>query len=185
MRRYHITLGARTSAGGVVTSASSLCSINGVLMAVEGDSVSCPACRSVGKIACDGPRLSERWNGKQAALSDDLCVCGCNPPPRLLAVQTHKSQLIETGEDDLNPAEAQRLAESRVPSSAATGDAVALRLMDQATREPYRNRLYRLDLSDKQTIEGVTDGNGLTRPLTAFERSALVAWHVMPVPAPA
>ncbi|UGQ47626.1 PAAR domain-containing protein [Massilia endophytica] len=185
MRRYHITLGAKTTAGGVVTSATSLCSINGVLMAVEGDTVNCPACKSVGRIMCDGPRLSERWNGKQAALSDDLCICGCHPPPRLLAIQTQKSQLIETEGDDLSPAETQRLAESRRPSSAATEEAVSLRLMDQASREPYRNLPYRLELSSGQVIEGVTDGNGLTRPLTAFERSGLLAWHVTPAAAPA
>ena len=35
MRRYHITLGASTTAGGKVTSASSHGSINGVRIALE------------------------------------------------------------------------------------------------------------------------------------------------------
>ncbi|MGU0876850.1 PAAR domain-containing protein [Pseudomonas aeruginosa] len=57
MKRYHITLGARTTAGGTVTSAWEHASIEGRPMAREGDSVFCPACGSVGVIVCVGLRL--------------------------------------------------------------------------------------------------------------------------------
>lgn len=95
MRRYHITLGASTTAGGKVTSASSHGSINGVRIALEGDMVTCPACRTTGKIACTAPRIPEAWNGKQVALEDDLCICGCTPPPKLKPSQSLRCQVIE------------------------------------------------------------------------------------------
>ncbi|MFL6676526.1 MAG: PAAR domain-containing protein [Massilia sp.] len=94
MRRFHITLGATTTAKGVVATATSGVSINGARMAVEGDEVNCGTCGTTGVIRCIGPRLSERWNGKQVALENDLCICQCNPPPRLLPNQAYKSQLV-------------------------------------------------------------------------------------------
>ena len=76
MRRYHITLGASTTAGGKVISASSRGNVNGERIALKGDATACPGCKSVGKIGCIGPRISESWHGKQVALEDDLCICG-------------------------------------------------------------------------------------------------------------
>ena len=86
-KRYLITLGAATSAGGKVTSSGSLRRIGGVAVALEGDTVHCPQCGRDGVIRLDGPRLLERWNGRQVALEDDLCDCGCHPPPRLIPSQ--------------------------------------------------------------------------------------------------
>jgi DTW domain-containing protein YfiP len=42
------------------------------------------------------PRLSEADNGKQVALSDDLCICRCAPPPRLVASQDFVMQKIDS-----------------------------------------------------------------------------------------
>ncbi len=95
IRRYYITLGARTTAGGTVISASHGDSIDGGAMALEGDKVECPACGSEGVIALDGPRLREMLNGREAALGDDLCLCGCSPPPRLVASQAIACQLLD------------------------------------------------------------------------------------------
>jgi len=95
IKRYYITLGAGTTAGGKVTTASSFMSINGVKAALDGDKVWCEQCHAEGHIALDGPRLSSTCNGRQYALGDDLCICKCNPPPRLVAVQTHSSQIID------------------------------------------------------------------------------------------
>jgi hypothetical protein len=50
-------------------------------------------------------------------------------------------------------------------------------LLDPKTEEPCKYRRYRLELKDK-VIEGTTDQNGATRPLTATERAAIVRWHV-------
>jgi uncharacterized Zn-binding protein involved in type VI secretion len=96
MKRYHITLGATTTAGGTVIGASSLSAIDGARIALEGDKVSCPQCHSDGVIVCAGPRLPDNCEGRRYALHDDLCVCKCVPAPRLVATQTLRCQHIKS-----------------------------------------------------------------------------------------
>jgi uncharacterized Zn-binding protein involved in type VI secretion len=96
MRRYHITVGAKTTVDGTVRTGWERSSINGQAMAREGDEVRCPECDSTGTIACDGPRLSELLEGRRPALDGDLCKCKCDPPPKLVANQTIRYQTIET-----------------------------------------------------------------------------------------
>jgi uncharacterized Zn-binding protein involved in type VI secretion len=100
MKRHHITLGARTTADGVVTSATSLLSIDGIRMALEGDEIRCHTCGSTGVIRCVGPRLAEQFDGKQVALENDLCICQCASNPRLLPSQTRKFQLVDEASTD-------------------------------------------------------------------------------------
>lgn len=95
LRRYYITLGASTTAGGTVTSASHVDTIDGIGVAVEGDKVHCTGCKAEGVIALDGPRLSEKIDGREVALGDDLCICQCSPPPRLVANQSFAFQLLD------------------------------------------------------------------------------------------
>ena len=61
-------------------------------IAHENDDVACPACQSTGKIQCDGPRVPMKGpDGRRVALSDDLCICKCTPPPKLVASQQSMS----------------------------------------------------------------------------------------------
>lgn len=98
MKRHTITLGASTTAGGKVISASSHGSIHGIPIALECDTIICKGCKGPGRIVCVGPRIPETWGGKQVALENDLCACGCSPPPRLLANQTVRYQMLSNGE---------------------------------------------------------------------------------------
>jgi len=95
MKRHLITLGARTTADGVVSSASSFMSVDGARVALEGDEVSCHACGSTGLIRCTGPRTPERFNGRLLALENDECVCNCGTPPRLVPSQTLRYQTVD------------------------------------------------------------------------------------------
>ena len=89
MRRYDIVKGDTTTAGGIVQAGDGKDLIGDREQAYENDPVWCPACKTMGKIVCDGPRISTTGpDGRQAALSDDLCVCRCPTPPRLVASQT-------------------------------------------------------------------------------------------------
>ncbi|PMZ92602.1 MULTISPECIES: PAAR domain-containing protein [unclassified Pseudomonas] len=97
MRRYHITVGAKTTADGTVRTGWDCSTINGQAMAREGDEVDCPKCDSIGRIVCDGPRLVDLLEERNAALDGDLCKCKCDPPPRLIANQTLSCQEIEGG----------------------------------------------------------------------------------------
>jgi uncharacterized Zn-binding protein involved in type VI secretion len=94
MKRYYLTLGAKSTAGGVVTTASASCTVNGVRVALEGDKVQCAGCQSEGTIRATWPRIPERWDGRQVALHGDVCVCRCDPPPRLVAIQAHSGQTV-------------------------------------------------------------------------------------------
>jgi uncharacterized Zn-binding protein involved in type VI secretion len=179
-KRYHITLGATSTAGGKVTSASSMMSIQGTRMALEDDKVFCPACNSEGVIKLDGPRVSESFNGRQVALADDLCMCKCNPPPRLVANQTVRFQNINAERHAAQVAAADTDLANAPPAedkSDRVEDAIPIRLLHPATREPLQYRSYKLQLNDG-VIEGTTNAEGCTRPLTASERAKLVAWHV-------
>lgn len=48
MQRFHITVGAKTTANGTVRTGCAWCTIDGMAQSVEGDEVYCPACDSVG-----------------------------------------------------------------------------------------------------------------------------------------
>jgi uncharacterized Zn-binding protein involved in type VI secretion len=184
MKRYHITLGAKTTAGGIVISASSCCSINGVKIAVEGDSIVCPACRSTGVIHVFGPRIPESWNGKQVALQDDLCVCACPSPPRLVANQSLKCQVIGGGgaAAHAEPAAASAASAARILAQAAAlteqAEQVALRFVDEFTQAPIASKHYRLELPER-AINGLTDAEGYTQPIDAADRTRLVAWRIL------
>jgi len=184
IRRYLILLGAKTTAGGTVKTATSFMSYNGVKYAVEGDLIDCPACGAEGVIKCVPPRLDATYNGKQYALEHDLCICNCSPPPQLIANQNHNSQLIEADADAMiDSGAAKQVVNVQVPASAADEDSMPLRLIDSTVEEPYRNRPYQLELRGK-AIEGVTDAEGFTKPLSAAERASLIAWHITdPTPA--
>lgn len=173
-KRYLILLGAKTTAGGTVKTATSFMSLNRVPYALEGDLIDCPACGRQGGIKCVPPRQHAEYNGKQYALEHDLCMCGCSPPPRLIANQDHNCQIILDADamEDALPA-----AASQMPGSARKEDAAPLQLVRRWNGEPFRNRHYILELPDRK-IEGVSDSDGFTKPLTAAERDALVAWHV-------
>lgn len=49
----------------------------------------------MGKIAPDQDRLSTKVNGRMPALNDDLCLCKCSPPPRLINSQTNFREVVE------------------------------------------------------------------------------------------
>jgi uncharacterized Zn-binding protein involved in type VI secretion len=88
MRRYDILKGDSTTAGGTVEGGDAHDTVNHREQAFENDPVWCPACSTMGRIVCDGPRISMKSpDGCEAALSDDLCVCQCSPSPRLVPSQ--------------------------------------------------------------------------------------------------
>ncbi|RZT30863.1 PAAR domain-containing protein [Cupriavidus agavae] len=88
VRRYDIRRGDRTTAGGIVEGGSARDIIGGRPQAFENDPVWCPGCKSMGKIVCTGPRIPAKGSdGREAALSEDWCVCRCERRPLLVASQ--------------------------------------------------------------------------------------------------
>lgn len=88
VRRFDITEGDSTTVGGVVGEGDGNDLLGGRKQAYENDPVWCPACKTMGRIVCVGPRLPMTGpDGREAALGDDLCVCRCDPSPRLISTQ--------------------------------------------------------------------------------------------------
>lgn len=87
-KRFYIHVGDTTTSAGKVLTGLSTSTWHCIPNAFDGDAVECPKCRSVGQIRTVGSRIpSVGAHGRQHALSGDLCLCKCNPPPRLVALQ--------------------------------------------------------------------------------------------------
>lgn len=179
-KRYYIRAGATTTASGAVKASVELFKLNGAPLALEGDPVDCPACGTQGVIKCVAPRIDDRFNGKAFALSDDLCICGCNPPPKLVADQHFRYQAFAATPNGATEDGASGRADANAAavSSKATGNVmlVQLRFVDSVSGKPYANRPYRLELIDGKLVHGTTDSHGRTRPLTFEERNGLKVW---------
>jgi len=117
MRRYFITRGAKTTAGGTVVGGLTGFRITQVDIALEGHEVRCPMCKTTGVIVCVGPRLEQWARGRRVALSDDLCRCKCDPPPRLLADQFERFQTL-TAEDSAAHRRSATASEAPAPTPA-------------------------------------------------------------------
>jgi uncharacterized Zn-binding protein involved in type VI secretion len=91
-KRFFICDGDLTTAGGVVTGTGTHMPIYGRPVALEGDSVQCPACHSAGHIQCVPPlRRTTGHDNKQLSVDGDLCICQCPSPPKLIASQSQAS----------------------------------------------------------------------------------------------
>ena len=88
MRRALIKLGDKTTAGGTVIEGEPASKHHGTPLSYHGASIYCPACKQTGKACNVAPMRPMRFMGKQALLENDICLCGCQPPPRLIASQS-------------------------------------------------------------------------------------------------
>lgn len=177
MRRYTITLGASTTAGGKVITASANGSINGVQIALENDLIFCPACKSQGKILCVGSRIPETWNGRQVALGDDLCMCACSMPPKLVPNQTLRSQVIEGSPASAGVSSAAEISSDSQNNRTSEEEIVEqfFSLLDERGQpvEGFRYDLYK----DGELHASATDyANGDTEKISGMGALKLVTW---------
>lgn len=171
MRRYTITEGAKTTAGGIVTKASSHCSIQGARIAMENDIILCNGCAGTGYILCVGPRLIELWNGVPVALENDICICGCTPHPRLIANQTLRSQVIDSATATTGAADAGANGDALTAAVGNLPDSDSFDLdfliTNEITGKPATDQPYVLELVSGVRLEGRTDQNGKTKKISA------------------
>ncbi len=184
MRRHTITAGARTSAGGIVLEGICAGSINGHRIALEGDPVSCPACKLNGVIRCIDPRLDELWNGKKVGLENDLCACGCKPPPTLIANQSMRYQDI--GAPDSEPVD-QGTTRSPQPGRSSQAGANGsyddrYALVDEDTGEPIAHREYAIQRASGTVEHGITDAEGRTHLVSPLDSSEVISIFVGEAP---
>jgi len=89
MRRNNLIQGDQTTSGGrIIGAVDARQSACGKVLALEGDEVYCPKCKTPGRVVCIPPRNQQRFHGRQAALDGDLCICKCTPSPRISSSQT-------------------------------------------------------------------------------------------------
>ncbi len=166
MRRYTITLGATTTSGGRVITASSEGMIDGHAIALEGDLVSCPVCKTTARIVCVGPRIPEILNRKNVALDSDLCNCRCNPQPRLLTRQALRCQVIkDSGRALSNPLDLLRGEDPRAREDVVYSEKFVL--VDDECGTPLANREYAVVRASGHLEFGVADDSGQTHLLSA------------------
>jgi uncharacterized Zn-binding protein involved in type VI secretion len=172
MRRYAITLGSPTTSGGKVITASSAMSLPGGPIALEGDTAFCAKCGHEGKIVCVGPRLPESWMGRQIALLDDVCVCRCSEPPKLIPTQALKFQELSTSSDSV--------ASSTTSTHSDAGEArAAPGVLDECFRivgangSPCSGIRYRVRSASGHSWDGRTDDQGFTQRVSTREPEQL------------
>lgn len=168
-RRYHITEGAKTSAGGTVVSGSHMVTLVGKAIALEGDKIACPSCKSTGTIVCTGPRWPESFNGRTLALEGDLCACGCNPPPTLIAIQSLKFQTLDS-EMVASFKASQINAIPAIESARKVQDEFDqhFQLKDEKGNS-VKDALIDLHLADGRTVSHQTDNRGKTNLVNGGE----------------
>ena len=155
MRRFNIVQGDPTTAGNgsKVIGAVGMDTNEGRSIAMHGDKVYCGVCKTVGVIVCDGPRSGQTFNGREAALNNDLCLCKCRPPPRLINSMESMSQTMSTEE----------------VVKQGFGDWVGVKhdeqftLRDQRSGKPLARVRYRVKTASGQVVSGITDANGATQ----------------------
>ncbi|MYN47290.1 hypothetical protein GTP23_19795 [Pseudoduganella sp. FT93W] len=167
MKRYTITEGAYTTAGGTVVEGSSHGKICGKQIALEGDVVFCVACHSFGKIKCSGFRLAETWQEKLVALENDLCLCRCLISPTLIANQKQRAQSVgpDASEHVVNM-DAIGQGASRTGTGAISHD-LYFQLIDDVSSLPLVHWPYSIEVNGTVVTQGESDEEGFTDRVTA------------------
>jgi len=162
MKRSHLKVGDKSSAGGTVVEGIPRTTHNGTELTFVGAQVSCPACKSVGRIVAQGPRWPDSWMEKQAALEGDICACKCEPPPVMLASQ---SDMYESYEGHELASMGYTAAGEPITHASKTYDQ-HFRILN-SDGEPVEGLPYLLKSADGTTVKGITMSNGKTELLSA------------------
>ncbi|CAG9261506.1 MULTISPECIES: hypothetical protein [Burkholderia] len=140
-----------------------------VQIATLGMKTYCTACKQEGFVAPEGPRWPGTGpNGKQWALSGDINVCGCSPPPVFYAERNMR--MIFTAE------EAVALTGQTTPRSSLAIHAKhdeQFVLHDADTGRPLARVQYRIHTASGEVFSGVTDAIGHTQRIVTTSREAL------------
>jgi hypothetical protein len=131
----------------------------------------CSACKREGYIAPQGPRRPGTGpNGKQWALSGDINVCGCNPPPIFYAERGMR-MIFTAGEAAALNGRKPDVADRSFARSVAVHDEQFTLLDD--TRLPLANVRYRIVTDTGQIFTGTTDTAGQTHRIATAAAASL------------
>ncbi|MBR7943502.1 hypothetical protein [Burkholderia cenocepacia] len=140
-----------------------------VQIATLGMKTYCTACKQEGSIAPKGPRWPGTGpNGKQWALSGDINVCDCSPPPVFYAERNMR--MIFTAE------EAAALTGKGTPRSLLeihTEHDEQFFLCDTNTGRPLAHVKYRIRTASGKVFCGATDATGHTSRIVTSSRETM------------
>jgi hypothetical protein len=138
----------------------------------------CKACKREGFVAPKGPRWpGTASNGKQWALSGDVNVCGCNPPPVFYAERGMKMTFTA------------KQAETLVASYSGLGKRSSeddfeelehfFEIVDARTEQPIDGMTYKVSSGNQTLINDATLAGGRTRAFSTEHHPNLsfVAWR--------
>jgi uncharacterized Zn-binding protein involved in type VI secretion len=167
MRRYNLKEGDKASSDATVLEGIDNDTHHGVPLAFIGATMHCPACKSLGVLAVSGPRWPDTSMSKELALDGDVCVCKCNPPPRMIASQYDMYQDLES--HDL---EAMGFSPSGIPLLYHRDEQITLR--DRRTRQTLPNVDYRVKDGSSVIASGKTDAKGRTERVRTDNKQNVV-----------
>ncbi|WP_230975234.1 PAAR domain-containing protein [Burkholderia stagnalis] len=143
----------------------------------------CTACKQDGFIAPKGPRLPGTGpNGKPWALSGDINVCGCNPPPIFHAERGMKMIVTSQEAATLAGGSSASAANIRGAEVAMVVQTDVSATYDEQVRASIRTTLpqnypYLIELSDGRTFAGHVNSNGqLPRIHSEIADSYMIYW---------
>lgn len=136
----------------------------------------CSACKREGFVSPRGPRWPGTGpNGKQWALSGDINICGCNPPPVFYPARERNMTMHFTRE------QAAELMGSTGARATANAQTIAynqrFHITNPRTGQPLRDMPYRIGTDDGDELEGRTDAQGFTECITS-DQSISATLHV-------
>ncbi len=165
MTRYYIMVGDKTTVGGEVLDGSPHCTWHNKIRAINGSSIKCPVCKSIGKLKVEPSRPDRGPEDEIFALNGDLCICKCSPAPTLLASQSI-AMYDNIGGVVAAPAFSSCAVWSASNSFWHDEHDQHFYLHDKTTEEPLKKCHYRINCNGK-SIEGVTNDDGMTAKVSA------------------
>ncbi|VVE88137.1 PAAR domain-containing protein [Pandoraea bronchicola] len=154
MRRNFLLKGDQSTNGGTVLEGDPTFTCDGIPVAFHGAKVYCPECKSTGAIVGSGPTLSmTNEKGQQQALEGDLCVCKCEPPPRMLA--SRRDTFLDLSVEQLTQQGYDASGRRQPPTAPTQRGRLVFKSRDGFSVAGLRCRAY---FSDGSSADGVFDG---------------------------
>jgi len=139
----------------------------------------CTACKRDGFIAPKGPRRpGTASNGKQWALSGDINVCGCNPPPVFYA---ERGMSMTFTAEEAAALVAPYASSQGLAAAAADEDLERyFEIVDARTEAPIAGMTYKLSSDGRPLVHDANLAGGRTRAFSLKDHPNLVfvAWRV-------
>ncbi|WP_316156885.1 PAAR domain-containing protein [Cupriavidus sp. BIC8F] len=180
--RTYLIKGDKADNGAMIIGGSPSSSYDGIPTAREGDPVYCPVCKRTGVIVCVGPRWPSSDDGKEEALSGDICACACNPPPVFHA--SRPNTMTMTAEDAAQwnrsyaPSSAGSPAISSPLQSADNGRFNDKYVIREANGSPMPRTAYAIERQAGGIEYGETDEQGQTHLLSSVEEAETIRVYI-------